>query len=136
MKYILETERLSLRQLNYGDAPFILELLNSPGWLKFIGDRNVQTEEDAIHYLQHGPMKSYEMFGFGLSLVELKTDETPIGMCGLLKRDYLEHPDIGYAFLAEFMGYGYAFEIASATLAYVTQTLSIPDCSGHYVTCQ
>ena len=126
MKYILETERLGLRQFNYGDTVFILNLLNSPGWLEFIGDRNVKTEEDAIRYLQHGPMKSYETSGFGLSLVELKTDETPIGMCGLLKRDYLEHPDIGYAFLPEFMGYGYAFEIASATLAYATQTLNIP----------
>jgi RimJ/RimL family protein N-acetyltransferase len=126
MKYILETERLRLRQLNYGDTVFILNLLNSPGWLEFIGDRNVKTEEDAFRYLHDGPMKSYETSGFGLWLVELQIDETPVGMCGLLKRDYLDHPDIGYAFLPEFMGSGYAFEIASATLTYVTQTLNIP----------
>ncbi|MDB5242087.1 MAG: acetyltransferase [Spirosoma sp.] len=126
MKYMIETERLRLRQLTDGDTPFILELLNSPGWLEFIGDRNVRTEEDATRYLRHGPLKSYETHGFGLSLVELKPGETPIGMCGLLKRDYLEHPDIGYALIPEFMGQGYAFEIASATIAYATQTLNIP----------
>lgn len=126
MKYIVETERLRLRQFTLGDTAFVISLLNSPGWLEFIGDRNVKTEEEAVRYLQNGPMNSYETAGFGLSLVERKTDETPIGMCGLMKRYYLEYPDIGYAFLPEFMGYGYAFEIASATLAYVTQTLRIP----------
>lgn len=123
---LLETDRLTLRLLNEGDAPFILDLLNSPGWLVFIGDRNIRTTADAVGYLQDGPLNSYATHGFGLWLVALKIDGTPIGLCGLLKRDYLEHPDIGFAFLPEFMGRGYAFEVVSATLAYATEKLNIP----------
>jgi RimJ/RimL family protein N-acetyltransferase len=126
MKCILETERLRLRQLDNGDAAFIFELVNSPGWLEFIGDRHVRTVSDAVDYIQNGPVKSYAAHGFGLSVVELKTDGTPIGLCGLLKRDYLDHPDIGFAFLPDFMGQGYACEIASATIAHANETLNIP----------
>src|SRR6478736_8102385 len=116
MKYILETERLQLRQFEIDDAEFIVELVNTPGWLKFIGDRNIKTTEDAIRYLQNGPMKSYQENGFGLSLVEEKGNRKSIGMCGILKRDSLENPDIGFALLPEFVGKGYAFEIALATV--------------------
>jgi len=123
MEQILETERLRLRKFNTGDAGFIVELLNSPGWLKFIGDRHVRTEEQAVTYLQNGPMKSYEQNGFGLSLVERKEDGTPIGMCGIIRRDQLEHPDIGFALLPEYAGQGYAREIAGATLAYAREAL-------------
>ena len=125
MNSILETERLRLRKFNYSDASFILELTNSPGWLKCIGDRNIRTKEDAINYIMNGPLKSYATYGFGLSAVELKTSGKLIGMCGLLKRDYLDHPDIGFAFLPDYMGQGYAFEIASATVNYATETLAI-----------
>ncbi len=125
MNYILETERLRLRQFEISDAPFIVELVNTPGWLEFIGDRKIKTNEDAIRYLQNGPMKSYEQNGFGLSLVELKSDQTPIGMCGILKRDSLENPDIGFAFLPEFSGKGFAFEIAQATLNYAKHKLKL-----------
>ncbi len=125
MNYILETKRLLLRQFEIGDAPFIVGLVNTPGWLEFIGDRKIKTNEDAIRYLQNGPMKSYEQNGFGLSLVELKNDQTPIGMCGILKRDSLENPDIGLAFLPEFTGKGYAFEIAQATLNYAKHELKL-----------
>ena len=126
MKYILETERLRLRQFSTADAKFILELVNSPGWLEFIGDRNVKTEEQAIAYLQNGPINSYEVNGFGLSLVELKSSKAAIGMCGIIRRDNLEKPDIGFALLPEFMGKGYAFEIASATLTFAKEQLKIP----------
>jgi RimJ/RimL family protein N-acetyltransferase len=125
MNYILETERLQLRQLEVTDAPFIVALMNTPGWLEFIGDRQIKTNEGAIRYLQNGPLKSYEQNGFGLSLVELKKDQTPIGMCGILKRDSLENPDIGFAFLPEFTGKGYAFEIAHATLNYAKDKLKL-----------
>lgn len=127
MNYTVETERLALRPLQEGDAQFIIELVNSPGWIAFIGDRNIRTQDDAVRYLREGPMKSYETNGFGLSLVELKTSGVPIGMCGLLKRDSLEHPDIGFAFLPEFMNRGYAFEIASATMAYAERVLNISE---------
>jgi len=121
---ILETERLVLRQFELTDARFIVELVNTPGWLEFIGDRNIRTEVAAINYLENGPMKSYRENGFGLSMVELK-DETPIGMCGILRRDTLENPDIGFSFLPEFMGKGYAFEIANATINYAKDHLNL-----------
>jgi RimJ/RimL family protein N-acetyltransferase len=124
MKWILETERLKLRQFELTDAEFIVELVNTPEWLKFIGDRNIRTEEAAINYLQNGPIKSYEENGFGLWMVELK-DGTPIGMCGILKRDTLDNPDIGFSFLSAFMGKGYAFEIANATIHYAKSNLNL-----------
>jgi RimJ/RimL family protein N-acetyltransferase len=122
--YILETERLRLRKFDLNDAQFIIELLNSPGWIRYIGDRNVKTEQQAIEYLKNGPLKSYRENGFGLSLVETK-EGRPIGMCGIIKRDTLEHPDIGFAFLPEFTGKGYAYEIASATLSHATDKLKL-----------
>ncbi len=124
MSSILETERLTLRQFELEDAKFIIELVNSPGWLEFIGDRNIRTEEAAVSYLRNGPIKSYRENGFGLWMVEMK-DRTPIGMCGILKRDNLENPDIGFAFLPEFMEMGYAFEIASATINYAKDKLNL-----------
>ena len=126
MKYILETERLRLREFTLEDSDFIIELLNSPGWLEFIGDRNVRTADQARSYLENGPMKSYRENGFGLSMVEMKDYKKPIGMCGILKRDSLEYPDIGFAFLPTFQGEGYAYEIASQTLSYARQHLKIP----------
>lgn len=124
MNYILETQRLTLRQFIDEDAGFIVELVNTPGWLEFIGDRNIHTEEDAINYLQNGPIKSYCENGFGSSMVELK-DGTPIGMCGILKRESLENPDIGFAFLPAYMGKGYALEIANATLHHAKHQLKL-----------
>ncbi len=126
MENILETERLILRQFTTDDSKFIVQLLNSPGWIEFIGDRNIKTEERAKEYLQKGPLKSYEVNRFGLSLVEMKNDRTPIGMCGILKRDNLENPDIGFAFLPEFTGKGFAFEIANATMVYAKDKLKLP----------
>lgn len=126
---ILETKRLRLREFTLDDTRFIIELLNSPGWIEFIGDRNVKTEEQAIQYLQNGPLKSYLQNGYGLSMVETK-DGQPIGMCGILKRETLENPDIGFAFLKEFTGKGYAYEIANATLSYAMSNLKIPKISA------
>jgi RimJ/RimL family protein N-acetyltransferase len=125
-KLILITERLVLRQFTTSDTTFVVELLNSPGWLEFIGDRHVKTDDDAVNYLENGPIKSYALNGYGLFLVELKNTGEPIGMCGIINRDYLEHPDIGFAFLPGYMGKGYAFEIASATMSYATNTLALP----------
>lgn len=126
MKFILETNRLFLREFTQDDTAFIIDLLNCPGWLKFIGDRNVKTYEQAIEYLKNGPIKSYEENGYGFSMVVLKENNKPIGMCGVTKRDYLECPDIGFAFLPDYEGLGYAFEIASATIKYAKETLMIP----------
>jgi len=125
MKYILETDRLKLREFTLNDAEFIVELLNSPGWLQFIGDRNIRTEEQAKHYLENGPIKSYKENGYGLSLVEKKEDNLAIGMCGIIKREFLDHPDIGFAFLPGFNGKGYAYEITSAAMDYAKHQLNL-----------
>jgi RimJ/RimL family protein N-acetyltransferase len=115
---VLETERLILRRLRAEDAGFILQLVNEPSWLRYIGDRGVRTLEDARRYILKGPVEMYERLGFGLYLVELKQDAVPIGMCGLLKRDTLKDVDIGFAFFPGFWGKGYAHEAAAAVLQY------------------
>jgi len=122
---VLQTERLILRGLNAKDAPFILTLLNEPSFLRFIGDKKVRTVEDAEQYIQTGPAASYERHGFGLCLVELKDAHTPIGICGLLKRDELPDPDIGFAFLPDFWNKGYAFESAAAVLKDARERLNL-----------
>ena len=127
--YILQTERLRLRPFNLDDWEFIILLLNSEGWLKYIGDRNVKTKEQAHNYLKNGSLKSYEQNGFGLSMVETK-DGKPIGMCGLIKRDYLDHPDIGFAFLPEYSSMGYGYEIACAVLVHARNDLSMTTISA------
>lgn len=113
---IFETERLVLDELTLEDAPFILELVNEPDWLKFIGDRGVRDLDDARGYIQKGPMDMYARLGFGLYRVASKADGTPLGMCGLIKRDSLPDVDIGFAFLARYHDRGYAREAAEATL--------------------
>lgn len=123
---VLETERLILRWLSPDqDAAFILELLNDPSFIRFIGDKGVHTLADARHYILNGPVASYEKFGFGLYAVELKEDQTPIGMCGVLKRDTLPHPDIGFAFLPAYWNRGYAFESAAAVMKYARDVLRL-----------
>jgi RimJ/RimL family protein N-acetyltransferase len=113
---VLETERLILRGMDLADAPFILALLNEPSFLRFIGDKKVRTVQDAEQYILNGPVASYNRNGFGLSLVELKETHTPIGMCGLLKRDELPHADIGFAFMPDFWNKGFAYEAAAAVM--------------------
>lgn len=111
---ILETERLTLRQLTADDAAFILELVNEPSFIQNIGDRGVRTLSDAVNYIETGPIASYTRNGFGLWCVSLKESNESIGMCGLIKRDALEDVDIGYAYLPRFWSKGYAIEAALA----------------------
>ncbi len=119
------TARLILKELNADDAPFILRLLNEPGWLRFIGDRGVRTPKAARDYLLHGPVEMYRQYGFGLWLVERREGSVPVGICGLIKRDILADIDLGFAFLSEHCGQGYAFEAATATMAYGRDTLGL-----------
>ena len=125
MQRILETKRIILREFIISDAPFVLELLNSPGWLDFIGDRNVKDLESANTYILDKLRKPYTAFGYGFYAMQLHNGD-PIGMCGLIKRDYLEHPDIGFALLPDFEGQGFAFEASKATLDYAKNKLKIP----------
>lgn len=122
---VIETNRLILRKLTLDDAEFMLRLLNDEAWHRYIGDRGIRTVEGARDYIVNGPMESYERLGFGLFLTELKEDSTPIGLCGLIKRDSLTDVDIGFAFLPEFRGRGYAYEAAAATLEYGRTTLGL-----------
>ena len=122
---ILETDRLILRQLVVEDATFIFALLNDPGWLRFIGDRGIRTLDDARNYILQGPVAMYARHGFGLYVTARKQDGVPIGLCGLLKRDGLADVDIGYAFLPQFRGQGYAAEAATAVMAYGKNVLGL-----------
>lgn len=115
---MIETARLALRKLSPADAPFVVQLLNDPAFVRFIGDRGVRTVDDAEQYILSGPVSSYARFGFGLYLVELKDGRAPIGICGLLKRPYLDAVDLGFALLPGYRARGYAFESASAVLGY------------------
>lgn len=122
---ILDTERLTLRELTEEDAGFMLKLLNEPSFLQFIGDRGVRTVEDARRYLREGPINSYKRFGFGLYRVELRDAQTPIGICGLVKREALDDVDIGFAFLPAFWSKGYAFESAAAVMRYAQDVIGL-----------
>lgn len=115
---LIETARLSLRRLGLHDASFILELLNEPTFIRFIGDKGVRSLKDACDYLEKGPIGSYRRFGFGLYLTSLRASGEPIGICGLVKRDALQDVDVGFALMPQFAGFGYATESASAVLAY------------------
>lgn len=115
---ILETPRLILRELEADDAAFILELLNTPKFLQFIGDRGVRTVEEAASFIEDRYRQSYRDHGFGLYAVGLKSDGKLIGLCGFVRRDTLPGPDIGFAFLPAFEGQGFGFESASATINY------------------
>ncbi len=107
------------------DAAFILKLVNEPSFLHFIGDKGVRNHEDAVRYIQTGPMANYERFGFGQYLVEIKEGRVPIGMCGLTKKDYLPDADIGFSFLPAFWSMGYGFEAADAVKAYAKDVLGM-----------
>jgi ribosomal-protein-alanine N-acetyltransferase len=122
----LRTGRLCIRELTAADAPFILALLNEPSFIQNIGDRGVRNIPDAEGYILRGPRASYVQHGFGLCLVTLADDGTPIGMCGILKRDALPDPDIGFAFRPPYWSRGYAFEAASAVRDFSRDTLALP----------
>ena len=117
----LASSRLKLRKLTTKDADFIVELLNDPDWLRYIGDRGVKNEQDAITYIQQGPQAMYQQYGTGLLLVESLAHQQPVGLCGLLKRTELLHPDLGFAFLPLYRKQGFALEAAKLVLADVCE---------------
>lgn len=123
MATMLTTARLTIRELTTDDAGFLLELLNEPDFIRNIADRQVRTVEQAERYMQDGPLASYRQHGFGLWLVERRADRIPLGLCGLLQRDYLSMPDLGYAILARYSGQGYTSEAARAVLQFGWQQL-------------
>jgi ribosomal-protein-alanine N-acetyltransferase len=108
-----------------GDASFICQLLNDPAFLQYIGDKGVRSEADAVAYITNGPLASYARFGFGLYIVELRDAARPIGISGVLKRDALPDPDLGFAFLPEYRSQGYAFEAGQAVLEYARDVFGL-----------
>ena len=127
---ILETERLRLLKMVVADAEFIHGLMNDPAYLEYIGDKGVKTVADAENFLANRAIKSYDENGFGHYIVELKSDGTPIGTCGYVKRDELDDPDIGFAFLPEFRKHGYALESAKAILDFGIDVLGFKKLSA------
>jgi RimJ/RimL family protein N-acetyltransferase len=121
---VIECPRLGLRRIELEDDHFLLRLLNEPGFLRFIGDKGVRTLADAREYISKGPVDSYRRHGFGLYLAAL-FDGTPVGICGLVKRDTLPDVDVGFAFLSSHWSKGYATESAAAVLEYGRQALGL-----------
>ena len=122
---MLETQRLTINELNPGDAAFVLELLNDSAFIQHIGDRNVRTLEQALAYLGEKVIPSYKRYGFGMYAVRLKQGDATVGMCGLVKRESLVDIDIGYGFLAAARGQGYALESALAIKLWAVETLGM-----------
>lgn len=122
---VLRTERLNLRHLAEDDAPFILQLLNEPGFVDNIGDRGVRDLDGARRYITEGQGASYQKYGYGLWATVLRETGETIGICGLVKRDGLEDADVGYAFLESAWGKGYAREAAAATLAHARDIIGL-----------
>ncbi|MFZ6800412.1 GNAT family N-acetyltransferase [Undibacterium sp. Di24W] len=122
---ILSTPRLQLRTMDYKDAAFYLRLVNDPSFIHNIRDKGIRSLEDAIKAIQTGHQDVQEKMGFSLYLVELKSDQQAIGLCGLVKRPELENIDIGYAYLPEFTGQGYAFEAGKAVVQFAQNTLRL-----------
>lgn len=124
---MIETPRSMLTEVTATDAPFILELMNSKGWLEYIGDRKIDSLSDAQTYIQNSFVNSYEKRGFGMYKVSLRNSFLPIGLCGLVTRPELDKIEIGFALLPEHSGKGYALEAGKATIQYAQQVLDIQE---------
>ena len=122
---VLETPRLSLRQLEAADASFMLALLNEPSYLLNIGDRGVRDLEGAERYIESRWRASYVQHGFGLWLVRERATGEAVGLAGLVRRDGLDDVDIGYAFLPAYWGRGYAIEAARGVLAHARDVVGL-----------
>lgn len=114
---VLETERLVLRWVELDDAEFIRRLVQEPAWKRYIGERNLNTPEEARAHVEKSYRGMYARLGFGLNLVADRVTGEPHGVCGLLKRDTLDDVDLGFAFLESSWGRGYAFEAGAAVMA-------------------
>lgn len=123
----LVTERLRLRWMTEEDAGHMLAIWNDPGFVRFVGDRGIRSEAEARQAMLDGILKLYADHGYGPYLLEPRNGGTPMGICGLFKRENLDHPDLGYSLLPDFRGCGYALEAAHAVLAHARDDLGIPE---------
>ena len=124
---MIETSRLYISKLSYRDSVFLMELMNQQSYKTFIGDRKISDINKANKYLKEGPLLSYELNNFGLWKVTHKSEQRSIGVCGLLNRTYLKHPDIGYATLEDYQGRGYTHEAINACLKYAFTQIKIKE---------
>ncbi len=115
---LLETERLILREAELTDHEFFLNLLNTPKWKQYIGDRGINTNSDSKDYIQERLINNYSANGFGFYVMVLKKSESPIGICGFVKRDFLDYQDFGFALLPAYERKGYTYEAGLSTLKY------------------
>ena len=121
---VLQTQRLTLRELHDGDCGFIIELLNDPGWLRFIGNKLVHSQAAALTYIGKA-QRMYREKGFGLWVVERREDGEALGLCGLIKRDTLHDVDLGFGFLTRHHGKGYGRESAAAVLEHGQRVIGL-----------
>ncbi|EGQ9158387.1 GNAT family N-acetyltransferase [Vibrio parahaemolyticus] len=121
----LTTERLILRLVSVDDAPFILELYNHPDFYRFVGDKQMRTDYEAVRYIKENMLRMEEKKGVSLLVVEDKQTKQPLGICGLVKRDTLNTYDIGYGFLPSAYGQGFAIEAAKAVIEYAKQAMQL-----------
>jgi len=125
MDTVYQSERLAFQQLKSEHGPIVLALFNQPDCIRYIGDRGIRNLQDAQDYIHNGPQGSYRQHGYGMYLLLRKQDQEPVGLCGLVKRDYLDIPDLGFALLTGFEGQGYALEAAKATLEFAHKELGL-----------
>lgn len=123
---ICESGRLILRRARRDDAAFLLELLNQPSWISNIGDRGVRALEDAERYVADRMLQPFRTLGYGMGVIELKAGGPAVGLCGLVKRDTLPDPDLGFALLDRHTGHGYAAEAAAAMAHHAREVLKLP----------
>ncbi|NOQ72162.1 MAG: GNAT family N-acetyltransferase [Crocinitomix sp.] len=123
----MKSNRIYLREALETDTTFFVELMNTQGWIEHIGDRNIKTDADALGYIQKSLIHSYTTNGFGLYIICLNETDKLIGMCGLVKRDTLDSPDLGFAILPDYEGLGYVFEASQLTLDFAKETLQLPE---------
>lgn len=127
---MLKTKRLIIRKLTLEDAPFFYDLLNDKDWIRFIGDRNIKTLKDSEDYLKNRIIPSYKNWGFGFYAVDKQTTQKTIGISGFVKREELEFPDVGFAFLPDGRGKGYAFEATNELMKYGKEVLKFETILG------
>ena len=127
---VIETPRLRLRTFTPEDAPFYLALINEPSWIANIGDRNIHTVDAARAALEAGPIAQFREHGYSFYIIERRSDGVAMGMGGMIRRDSLPGPDIGYAMLPAYWGQGYAYEAAAAVVRHARHTLRIPTLYG------
>jgi RimJ/RimL family protein N-acetyltransferase len=121
----MQTERLKLRRLNIGDAELMLAVWNDPAFIRYVGDRGIRNIDDARQTLMDVALRMYAEYGYGPYRVALKSDDSPIGTCGLFRREGLDDVDIGFAILPEFCGRGYAYEAAQAVVLHARNDIGL-----------